>query len=162
MMTAVGVIGNDELAVYRRHADELIRYATVLVGPDNAGDVVEDAVVRCFASPAWATVTQQRAYLFRAVLNEALMQRRAGQRREAREQRASGPTFVADPQSSVDASVDAHAALARLSGQQRAVVYLTYWDDLTPAQIAELLDVSEGAVRKQLSRARANLREVLR
>ena len=33
-------------------------------------------------------------------------------------------------------------------------MYFTYWDDLLPSQIAELLDVSEGTVRKQLARAR--------
>lgn len=60
-----------------------------------------------------------------------------------------------------ETSIDAHRALAALSEQQRAVVYLTYWDDQTPAQIAELLDVAEGTVRKQLARARDHLRRIL-
>jgi RNA polymerase sigma-70 factor, ECF subfamily len=60
-----------------------------------------------------------------------------------------------------ETSVDAHAALAMLSEQQRAVVYLTYWEDLAPAQIATLLAVSEGTVRKQLARAREHLRRIL-
>lgn len=41
------------------------------------------------------------------------------------------------------------------------MIFLSYWEDLTPANIARVLDVSEGAVRKQLSRARSKLREVL-
>jgi RNA polymerase sigma factor (sigma-70 family) len=41
------------------------------------------------------------------------------------------------------------------------VVVLTYWMDLTPAAIAELLEVSEGSVRKQLARARARMKEAL-
>jgi len=53
------------------------------------------------------------------------------------------------------------AAVARLSPQQRAVVFLTYWDDLDAATVANLLGVSEGTVRKQLGRARNKLREVL-
>lgn len=53
------------------------------------------------------------------------------------------------------------SALDVLSLQQRAVIVLTYWQDLSPAQIADLLDTSEGTVRKQLARARARLREVL-
>ena len=60
-----------------------------------------------------------------------------------------------------ESSLDAQRALANLSPQQRAVVYLTYWEDLTPAQIAELLEVSEGTVRKQLARAREQLRRIL-
>jgi RNA polymerase sigma-70 factor (ECF subfamily) len=53
-------------------------------------------------------------------------------------------------------------AVLALSVQQRAVVVLTYWADLTPAAIGELLDISEGSVRRHLARARKRLREVLR
>ncbi len=38
---------------------------------------------------------------------------------------------------------------------------LTYWLDRAPAQVAELLDVTEGTVRKQLARARQKLKEAL-
>jgi RNA polymerase sigma-70 factor (ECF subfamily) len=60
-----------------------------------------------------------------------------------------------------DSSADARRALATLSPQQRAVVYLTYWEDQSPSQIAELLSISEGTVRKQLARARDHLRRIL-
>jgi RNA polymerase sigma factor (sigma-70 family) len=53
------------------------------------------------------------------------------------------------------------AAVSGLSPQQRAVVFLTYWDDLDVSSVASLLEVSEGTVRKQLSRARDRLRKVL-
>ncbi len=48
--------------------------------------------------------------------------------------------------------------LAELSEQQRIVVFLAYWMDLTAA---EMLEVSEGAVRKQLARGRDRLRGLL-
>ena len=51
--------------------------------------------------------------------------------------------------------------LDSLSPQQRAVVYLSYWHDYSPIQVAEMIGVSEGTVRRQLARARARLREVL-
>lgn len=153
MMTAVADPGE----VYRRHADELVRYATALVGPTDAPDVVVDAVVTAFGSPAWPTVENQRAYLYRAVLNRSLSVRRSDARRMVREERFAVGSSVAVG----DSSIDAQRALAELSPQQRAVVYLTYWDDLTPAQISALLDVSEGTVRKQLARAREQLRRIL-
>lgn len=154
MMTAVV----DPTDVYRRHADELVRYATALVGPADAPDVVTDAVMAAFRSPSWPTVTNQRAYLYRAVLNHAHSLRRSDTRRTAREARVAVPP-VTQPAGS---SVDAQRALADLSAQQRAVVYLTYWEDLTPAQVSALLEVSEGTVRKQLARAREQLRRTLR
>ena len=52
-------------------------------------------------------------------------------------------------------------ALRSLSVQQRAVVHLTYWEDLTPAVVAERLGVSDGTVRRQLAHARDRLRKVL-
>lgn len=147
----------DSSEVYRRHADELVRYATALVGPADAPDVVVDAVVTAFESLAWPTVENQRAYLYRAVLNRSLSVRRSDARRVARELRVAGSESVAAGES----SLDAQRALANLSPQQRAVVYLTYWEDLTPAQVAALLGVSEGTVRKQLARAREQLRRIL-
>ena len=148
---------DDDVAVYARHADELTRYATVLVGPHDAPDVVTDAVLAAFASPGWVGVSNRRAYLYRAVLNRALTQRRSEARRSRREAAAAVPVVTA----AHEPSIDAHRALSELSPQQRAVVYLTYWDDLTPAQIAVLLDVGEGTVRKQLARARESLRRIL-
>ena len=45
--------------------------------------------------------------------------------------------------------------------QQRAVTYLTYWHDLSVAQVAETLGVRDGTVRRQLARARSRLRGAL-
>jgi RNA polymerase sigma factor (sigma-70 family) len=44
---------------------------------------------------------------------------------------------------------------------QRAVVFLSYWEDMRPAEIARTLGVSEGTVHRQLARGEARLRRVL-
>jgi RNA polymerase sigma factor (sigma-70 family) len=142
---------------YRKYGEELIRFATGLVGPWDAGDVVSGAVEGCIASPAWVSVRDPRAYLFQSVLNEARQVRRSAIRRAAREARAVGGSRVRDPEVRADV-VD---AVARLSVRQRAVVVLTYWDDLAPDAVAARLGISEGSVRRHLARARARLREVL-
>jgi RNA polymerase sigma-70 factor (ECF subfamily) len=143
-------------SLYRQHAGELIRYATVLVGPDDAGEVVSDAVLGV-ARVHWADVDNPRAYLFRCVHNAAMTHKRSAMRRLARDRAAVGAAAV----SPADPSVDALRSLEVLSTQQRAVVYLTYWEDMTPAAIADSLGVGEGTVRKQLARAREQLRTVL-
>jgi len=150
----------DDVETYRRHSAELIRYATALVGPADAADVVTDAVLAAFAASSWRDVANRRAYLYRAVLHHASSFHRSTSRRHRREQTlASGsPAHHHDPPPE---SIDAHRALAALSGQQRAVTYLTYWEDLAPDRIADLLGVSEGTVRKQLARARDHLRRIL-
>lgn len=157
----MGEVGSgSDMDVYRRHAAELVQYATVLVGRTDAADVVEDAVLRAFAASGWADVTNRRAYLFRSVYHQSLMHRRSDDRRRRREVRSAASEVVAAADDAVDASIDAHRSLAQLTPQQRAVVYFTYWDDRSPAQIAELLAVGEGTVRKQLARARDHLRRI--
>jgi RNA polymerase sigma-70 factor (ECF subfamily) len=152
-------MATDDADTYRRHAGELIRYATVLVGPDDAPDVVADAVLAAFGSPRWRHVEDRRAYLYRAVLTRSMSHHRSSSRRRRRE--AVDASRALRGRGNDESSIDAHRALAQLSEQQRAVTYLTYWEDLTPIQIAQLLDVSEGTVRKQLARAREHLRRLL-
>jgi DNA-directed RNA polymerase specialized sigma24 family protein len=53
--------------IYRRHADELIRFATTLVVAGSAEDVLSRAILKAMTSHSWQTVTEHRAYLFRAV-----------------------------------------------------------------------------------------------
>ena len=109
------------------------------------------------ASPAWLSVRDPRAYLFQAVLNEAKQMRRSAIRRAAREASAARGSPPHEPTVRADV-VD---AITRLSVRQRAVVVLTYWDDLAPDAVAARLGISEGSVRRHLARARARLREVL-
>jgi RNA polymerase sigma factor (sigma-70 family) len=151
------VDGRSDAAVYAEHAPALVRFATGLVGPADAADVVADAVVALMAAPVWRAARDRRALLYRAVFFAARSRQRRDARRRDRERRTPPATTVDPP----DLHPEVWAAVSALSAQQRAVVFLTYWEDLDPSRIADLLGVSEGAVRKQLARARARLREAL-
>jgi RNA polymerase sigma-70 factor (sigma-E family) len=63
-----------------------------------------------------------------------------------------------DPTGAVDDRDELWAALGRLPRRQRAVVVLRYYEDLTEAQVAAVLDVSVGTVKSQTSKALARLR----
>jgi DNA-directed RNA polymerase specialized sigma24 family protein len=75
------MVAADDLETYQRYAIELIRYATALVGPDDAPDVVTEAVLAAFRAPAWRGVANRRAYLYRAVLARSMSHQRAASRR---------------------------------------------------------------------------------
>ena len=144
--------------VYAEVAPELVVFATGLVGATDAADVVSGAVVRVLSSPAWASVTNRRAYLYRAVYNEALSWTRRSSLRRAVERKAARTVETWDLPAF---QPEIRAAVERLSVQQRAVVLLTYWADLDPKAIADRLGISDGAVRRHLARARHKLRKVL-
>ena len=79
------------------------------------------------------------------------------QRRRVRELKAAAP----EASHLLDVDVDVLAAVDRLSVRQRAVVVLTYWEDLAPGEVAARLGISDGSVRRHLNRARSRLREQL-
>ncbi len=148
--------------MYRKHSEELTRFATGLVGPHDAPDVVTDACLRVFRSPAWGKVENPRAYLYQSVLNQSRSHHRSAVRRQVKEQEAA---LLAAPTSSVvtmpGLDLDVLRVLDQLSLRQRAVVFLTYWEDLDPAAIARRLGISTGSVKRHLARGRAKLRELI-
>ena len=146
--------------VYREHAGRLTRLAVLLVGRDNAHDLVTDAVWRAMSSSRWSQVEVQGAYLTRTLVNLAEDHRRSNQRRVRREDRfqaSSGDSAVTD----VERALVVRGALAKLSSAQLAVVYLHYWEDLTLEQVAGQLGVGVGTVRSNLHRAKNRLRTTI-
>lgn len=161
MITETGVPAElDQDAAWRAHAPALVRYATLLVGPTDAGDVVSVAFLRVMR--ATRDVRDLRSYLMRAVTNAALDQHRSRQRRQVRDLRVAATAPVAGRDgATAGADLDVRRAVAALSVRQRAVVYFTYWEDLDSNQVAALLGITPASVRRHLMRARAHLRKVL-
>jgi RNA polymerase sigma factor (sigma-70 family) len=61
----------------------------------------------------------------------------------------------------VEAQSELIAALAALPPRQRAVLVLRYFEDLSVAQVAAILDCSLGTVKSTASRGLARLRQTL-
>jgi len=152
----IGVEATDG-EVYRKYADDLIRFATGLVGPNDAADIVSDAVLSCLSSAQWSRVTEKRSYLYRSVYNRATQFHRASHRRHSREQLTARRESLDAP----EVRPEVLAAVSKLSVKQRAVIVLTYWEDLDPQSIATLMETGEGSVKRHLARGRSRLKEVL-
>jgi RNA polymerase sigma-70 factor (ECF subfamily) len=148
---------SDDGELWAKHSGELIRFATMLVGPADAEDLLTTAFLDATGSRSWPEVTDRRAYLFRSVANHAHKHRRAYARRLDRELRAAVPDVAADE----TARTDVLAALQRLTTRQRAVVWLTYWLDLTPTGVADTLGISQRSVERELQHARTRLKGLL-
>jgi RNA polymerase sigma-70 factor (sigma-E family) len=138
----------------------LLRHAVVLTGePSLAEDVVQEVLAR--AHGRWdriARMDRPEAYVKKMIVNEYLSWRRRWSRVQPVESvelpAADGPDHA-----SRHADRDAlRAELARLPRHQRVVLVLRYYEDLSDAQIAEVLGCSPGTVRAHASRALARLR----
>jgi RNA polymerase sigma-70 factor (sigma-E family) len=147
-----------ESYVTRRHA-ALLRTAYLLTGDQHtAEDLVQTALARAWL--AWPRIREPAgvdAYVRRILVNT---QRSFWRRRRVHELLVgSVPEARA---SQVDATSDLHqvlwAALAELPRQQRVTLVLRYYEDLSNAEIAEVLGVSVGTAKSNASRALAALR----
>jgi RNA polymerase sigma-70 factor (ECF subfamily) len=145
--------GVDDAAIWRKHKEELIRYATVLVGADHSEDVLSTVVERVLRRHgSLSHLDDARPYLFRAVLNES--RGRIRRRRAIPWERE----FIEDH---IGFRPDVAAAVGSLPERQRAAVYLTYWRDLPVSEVADLMGCRPGTVKRYLHLSRDRLKEVL-
>lgn len=136
--------------IYAKHRDALVRYATALVGPDDAEDMLSTVLVRALRRVSLGDLDDPEAYLFRAVLNESRsFWRRARRPVLMRAERQHG---LPDPLPEVV------EALRRLPARQRAATYLVYYADLSIADAADLMGCATGTVKHYLHAARQRLR----
>lgn len=152
-----GAVAGDVESAWRDLGPGAFRLAAVLVGPHDAHDITTAAFLRVTSQPGWGEVVDQRAYLFRAVRNEAQNLYRAQGRRWRRDLAAVRPATVDDR----PVDVDVYRALARLSLRQRSVVFMAYWQDMSEAEIGEVLGLSRGTVHRDLRLARDRIRKEL-
>lgn len=119
----------------------------------------EDAVQSTFTSlyTHWPRIRTGNvdAYGRRAVVNTCIAMSRKRRREVVTDRVPDRP--VADRH----ASVELMDALSRLSVRDRAVLALRYLEDLSVREVAAALDLPEGTVKSQSSRALARLEELL-
>lgn len=146
-----------EADLYATCGDDLVRFASTVAGPSDAQDVVSQAMTKLIGNGTLRAASNPRALMYRAVFNEAKSMQRSGFRRRWRERATAKSVVTHDP----EVRPDVVEAVLALSPQQRACVWLKYWADLSIANTADYLGISEGTVKQHLSRARNHLKEVL-
>jgi RNA polymerase sigma-70 factor (sigma-E family) len=136
---------------------DLVRAAIFLgARPDEAEDLAQQTLVRCYGS--WQRVTDaanRDAYVYRMLLNQLRDVRRTRWWRSRVDAEPDGR--VDDASSQVVLADAVHQALDGLTKEQREVVVLRYFVQLTEAQTAATLGIPAGTVKSRLSRALAAL-----
>jgi RNA polymerase sigma-70 factor (sigma-E family) len=141
------------------HGPELLRLAYMLSGSrEQSEDLVQNALVKTYRS--WDTVASTDrpiAYVRTIVVREHVSWWR---RLPNREVPVAIPHDAARdfPDTEIAETDAMWRTLATLPRRQRAVLALRYYEDLSDADIAQLLGCSAGTVRSNASRGLAALR----
>lgn len=147
------------------HADFVRALARRLVSSDSdADDVVQDVWVRSLDRPP-ATSTSLRGWLAQVTYNLVTDRRRHSTARKGREALARGRSD-AEPSAASSNAVAARLALvdqlgralAALPNHYRQVIYLRYYEDLSPERIARQLGRPLATIKTQLRRGLELLR----
>jgi RNA polymerase sigma-70 factor, ECF subfamily len=151
---------DDFIEVWQEQRVALVRLAYVLTGDRQAAeDAVGDAVEKVLPKVRAGRVDDVRRYLRRAVVNQTL---RRGRRRAVEERHPPEPVGpIGDHTDSADDRDLLWTILRALAVEQRAVVVLRFYLDLSEADTAALLDVRPGTVKSRTARALERLRSAL-
>lgn len=155
--------------LFRTHYRSLVQSLTLIAGGDEdvAAEVVGDAFIEL--ERRWDKIggyDDPVSWIRRVALNRFLNHRRSLARRAQAllrlERRESDlPDRSGISEASHPSNMTLREALRRLPLKQRTAVVLFYFADLSTADVARAMDISEGAVNQHLHRAREALRKEL-
>lgn len=137
----------------------------------DADDVFQEVFFAYWKSqPVFNSEEHRKAWLIRTTLNFCLKSTQSSWARKtiyAEEDWQELDLADTLPEDSEDfdfqnqEQTDLYHALRRLPQASRTVVQLFYFEELSIAEIAETLGEKQGAIKTRLSRARAQLREII-
>jgi RNA polymerase sigma-70 factor (sigma-E family) len=147
--------------VTSRYAD-LLRTAYLLGGGRHAAeDLLQNALLKTMRR--WSRIEDPDGYLYRTMANLVISAwRRPAYWRERLTAAVPDRAASDDTADRVSNRAQLLDALASLPPRMRAVLVLRYWEDMSEADTADLLECSVGSVKSQASRGLARMRSVLR
>lgn len=157
-------------AIFDRHADDILRYAGARLGGDLAEDVTAETFLAAFRARGGYDLSRENArpWLYGIAIRQIGKRRRAERRYLQALSRVHAETVTADFGDRVADRVTAEqlrprlsAVLAELTRQDRELLLLVAWTDLTYEESAQALGVSVSAVKSRLHRIRVRTRHAL-
>jgi RNA polymerase sigma-70 factor (ECF subfamily) len=159
---------SDLQRLYDEHAQALFAFLLNFTrSEEDTRDLLQEIFIRLARQPGLLRgARDQRAFLIRLAHNGAIdLMRRRGTRQKYHEQLAEETPSIFAAGENPDAAAFRESlsrALAELPPEQRAVVHLKLWENLTFEQIAEALDVSPNTAASRYRYGIDKLRERLR
>jgi RNA polymerase sigma-70 factor (ECF subfamily) len=149
-------------SLVERHSQLVYRIALAVTrNPQDAEDVVQEAFLQLYRADRWEQIEDAQAYLARVAWRLAARRKRRPSQEELSVQLAS---VDASPEvSAIDAQLEnwLHACIDRLPEKLRQPLALSALGELKLVEIAKILGLPEGTVRRRVHTARRILREQL-
>ena len=150
-------------ALVEGHSRLVFRIALAIVrSPHDAEDVVQETFLQVYRGNRWRQIEDERGYLARVAWRLAVRQRKLGIREqelspETRSREASPEKLAMDRQ--LESWL--HDRIDALPEKLRQPLALAALGELNLVEIAKVLGLPEGTVRRRMHTARARLRQEL-
>lgn len=159
-------------ALIKPYIPRIYRLAFLITRREEAAaDAVQEALWRAYRSlPRLKAERSFYPWLARIVANEAIKQSSRGRRfflslvGPLLPKALAGAPALPDPEGILQAreeQLEVWAAVQKLSPAHRAVIVLRYYEELSEAEMAEVLSIRPGTVKSRLYHARAALEKLL-
>ena len=156
MRRADGHLAEIEL-LYRQHGAALVLFASAITGErSRAQDAVHQVFLKLIANGNLSRAEDKKAYLFACIRNAVLNDRKFQDRFEPLEMDSA---WFSPPDRDIAGERNLRRALAALPDDQREIVVLHIWGDLTFSQIAGLLSINANTAASRYRYAITKLRD---
>jgi RNA polymerase sigma factor (sigma-70 family) len=150
--------------LYREHGRAVLAYALRRTGDsEDAADAVAETFLVAWRRLSEVPIGEARLWLY-GVARRVLANQDRAERRRTTLGRRLAQSLSTELATHVAPSGEAAAVLRAMAGlrpDDRELLLLVSWEELTPAEAAKVLDISALAARSRLHRARRRLRTLL-
>jgi RNA polymerase sigma-70 factor (ECF subfamily) len=160
----LSAVSRSDSAAFRelhdRYADRVFRFALTLVRNAHlAEEVLQETMIAVWKSAGrFKGASKASTWILGIARNQA----HSLLRREKRGQRLpEEPSASPDPAAVAEVSVKVQQALERLAPQQREVLHLVFYEEMSVAEAAEVLAIPAGTVKSRMFNARKALAKEL-
>lgn len=146
--------------IFDRHFPAIFRFLSGRVGQQLAEDLASEAFLVAFRRRRSYDLSREdaRPWLYGIAVNLLREHRRSEDRRLRAHARMTDEPGSASGEAREHLDPGVSSALLELSHEERNLILLLAWADLTYGQLAEALDLPVGTIRSRVSRVRAKLR----
>lgn len=145
--------------LYRQHGAALLLFAVSICGErSRAQDVVQQVFLKFVETGSLRNAADAKSYVFTSVRNAAINESKSRRRNVSIDDEQ---IWFEPPSRDYAAELSLRHALQALPDDQREAVVLHVWDDLTFAQIAEVLGINASTAASRYRYGLAKLRELM-